>query len=163
MGKRGPTKTPTEILKLSDTWRGKKRGAEPKPEKAAGKLRCPSWLRKDARAFWRRTVRQLGIMGVLTMADECLVARYAQVFARWRAADAFVAEKGEGYPVYRDGKIVSVHKLPQTVIASQLLSELLKMEDRLGLSPSARADLAIENTVPQNEPDDIQEFFTNAG
>ncbi len=163
MGKHGPKKTPTEILKLSGTWRGKKRGAEPQPEKAEGKLRRPSWVRKDARAFWRRTVRQLGIMGVLTMADECLVARYANVFARWRAADAFVAEHGEADTVRRKGKMVCGRKFPQGVEASRLLSELLKMEQLMGLSPSARADLAIENKEPQNEPDDVREFFTGAG
>ncbi len=94
------------------------------------------------------------------MADENLVARYCQAWARWRAADEFIAAKGEGYPVYKDGKVASIHKYPHTVVASQLLFELTRMEDRLGLSPSARASLAVENKGKiEHEPEEKARFF----
>ncbi len=158
MGARGPSKKPKVILQMSGGWRGKYRGDEPEPEKA--KLRCLSWLRPMAKTAWRKVVRQMGDMGILTMADENLVARYCQTWARWRAADEFIAAKGEGYPVYKDGKVASIHKYPHTVVASQLLSELTKMEDRLGLSPSARASLAVENKGNiEYAPEEKARFF----
>ena len=160
MGGRGPSKTPKEILKLHGSWRANVRGDEPQAEKAPPTMRCPSWLQAEAKRAWKKIVKQMGIMGILTYADENLVSRYCETWARWRRANEFIIEKGEGYPVMRDGKIVSVHKFPQTVVASQLLSELIKMEDRMGLSPGARASLAIENTGRvKNESPEKAAFF----
>lgn len=160
MGSRGPSKTPQDILKLSGSWRGE-RGGEPKAEPATTKsLRCPSWLSPLGKRTWKKIVKQLCVMGILTFADEILVGRYCDVYARWRKAHDYVMLKGEGYPVLRDGKVVSVHKYPQTVVASSLLSELTKMEDRMGLSPGARANLAIEKKgVLSNESKSKSRFF----
>ncbi len=105
----------------------------------------------------------MGVMGKLTMADENLVARYCQTWARWRAADEFIAAKGEGYPVYKDGKVASIHKYPHTVVASQLLSELTRMEDRLGQSPPALASPAVESKEKlENEPEEKARFCRQA-
>ena len=159
MGTRGPSKTPQDILKLSGSWRGD-RGGEPKAEPATPKsLRCPSWLSPLGKRTWKKIVKQLGVMGILTFADEILVGRYCDVYARRRKAHDYVMLKGEGYPVLRDGKVVSVHKYPQTVVASQLLPQLTAMEDRIGLSPGARANLAIENKGLSNEPKSKERFF----
>ena len=161
MGSRGPSRTPSDILKIRGSWLPDSRGAEPKAEPATPKsLRCPSWLSPLGKLIWKKTVRQLGIMGILTFADENLVSRYAAVYARWRKAQDYVMEKGEGYPVLKDGKVVSIHKYPQTVVASHLLPQITAMEDRMGLSPGARANLAIENKgVLSNEPQSKSRFF----
>ena len=46
------------------------------------------------------------------------------------------------------------------MVASQLLSELTGMEDRLGLSPSARASLAVENKGKiEHESEEKARFF----
>ena len=164
MGLRGPTRTSKDVLKMRGSWLADSRGDEPQAEKASPTMRCPSWLQAEAKRAWKKIVKQMGIMGILTYADENLVARYCETWARWRRANQFIIEKGEGYPVTRDGKIVSVHKFPQTVVASQLLSELTKMEDRMGLSPGSRASLAIENTGKlANESPEKAAFFDRAG
>ncbi len=164
MGSRGPSKTPQDLLKLSGSWRGE-RGGEPKAEPAEPKsLRCPGWLPAEGKRVWRKVVKQMGIMGILTFADEILVAQYCATYARWRRAYDYVMLKGEGYPVLRDGKVVSVHKYPQTLVASQLLSDLVKMGDRMGLSPGARANLAIDNKgALANEPKSKSRFFPKTG
>ncbi len=98
------------------------------------------------------------------MADADIIARYSDTMARWRAARKFIREKGEGYPVYRDGQIVAVRKYPHTVIASQLLSDLDRMGSLMGLSPGARANLAIDHKgALSNEPQSKARFFPNAG
>ena len=105
----------------------------------------------------------IAYMGILTMADGNLVARYCQTWARWRAADEFIAAKGKGYPVHKNGKIISIHRYPHTVAASQLLSELTRMEDRLGLSPPALASPAVESKEKlENEPEEKARFFRQA-
>lgn len=160
MGKAGPTRTSKDVLKLRGSWRGDSRGEEPQAEPAPRSMQCPSWVSDEGKRVWRLIVKQMGVMGILTKADVNVVARYCDVWARWRKAHAFVMEKGEGYPVMRNGEIVSVHRYPQTTVASQLLSELTKMEDRMGLSPGARAGLALENKgVLSNEPASKARFF----
>ncbi|MCH8854122.1 MAG: phage terminase small subunit P27 family [Planctomycetes bacterium] len=160
MGGRGPSRTPKDILKLRGSWRADVRGEEPKAEPATAKsFRCPRWLTPEGKRVFKIVIKQLGVMGILTFADELLVGRYCDVYARWRRSRDYVTENGEGYPVLRDGKVVSIHKYPQTVVASQLLSELTKMEDRMGLSPGARANLAIDTKGLTNEPASKARFF----
>lgn len=103
-------------------------------------------------------MKQLGMMGILTFADEILVGRYCDVYARWRRAHAFVMEHGEGYESKRDGKTI-ILKFPQMAVASQLNSELTKMEDRMGLSPGARANLAIDIKGLTHESPSKARFF----
>ncbi len=158
MGLRGPSRIPKEILKMRGSWRADAHGPEPEAERA--KLRCPSWLRPMAKTAWRKVVRQMGIMGILTMADENLVARYCETWARWRKANEFIAKNGESYTVREGRKIIGIHKYAETVVASQLLSALTKMEDRMGLSPSARASLAVDNkNRVEHEPEEKAKFF----
>ena len=47
MGKRGPGKTPTAILKLRGSGLVPSRKGEPKPKKE--RPRCPLWIRRKAR------------------------------------------------------------------------------------------------------------------
>lgn len=164
MGKRGPSRTPHEILKVRGSWRGEYRGDEPKAEPATCSMRGPTWLQDEAKKAWKKVVKQMSLMGILTRADEHLIIRYCETWARWLKANQFIQDKGEGYPVMRDGKIVSIHKYPQTVVASQLLSELIKMEDRMGLSPGARASLSVEAKGGlANELPEKARFFGKAG
>ena len=160
MGKAGPSRTPKDILKIRGSWRGEARGDEPKAEQAPKSMRCPARLSAEAKVVWKQVAKQIGIMGILSMADARALARYCQVSVRWQRAYDFVMEKGEGFPIMRDGKVVSVHKFPQTTVATQLLSELTKLEDRFGLTPGARAGLAVDNKgVLSHEPEHKAKYF----
>ena len=160
MGKAGPSRTPKDILKMRGSWLANSRGNEPKSERAPKSPLCPRRLSAEAKKVWKEVVKQLGIMGILQIADMRMVARYCQQYVRWQRAYDFVMENGEGWPDMRDGKIVGVHKYPQTTVASQLSSDLHKFEDRLGLSPGARAGLAIENKgALSHEPEHKAKYF----
>ena len=52
MGKRGPTRTPTSVLKLRGSWRAKTRGDEPTPQE--GVPESPDWLSEDEQSVWDR-------------------------------------------------------------------------------------------------------------
>ncbi len=159
MGSRGPSKTPKAVLQLHGSWRADARGDEPQAQKVTA-LRCPGWLSAEGKRAWKQVTKQMNVMGILTLADVNVVSRYCDVWARWRKAHAFVMEKGEGYPLMHEGKVVGIRRYPQTVVASQLLSELVKLEDRLGLSPASRASLAIENKgTLSHEPDYKAKYF----
>ena len=54
MGKRGPPRTPTSVLKLRGSWRGNVRGDEPEPKH--DRPQFPEWLSAEERAAWDRVV-----------------------------------------------------------------------------------------------------------
>ena len=158
MGSRGPSKTSKAVLKMRGSWLADSRGDEPQAE-APRSLRCPSWVSAEGKRAWKIVVKQMGAMRILTMADVNVVSRYCDVWARWRKAHDFVMEKGEGYPVMRKGEIVAMHKYPQTTVANQLLSELVRLEDRMGLSPASRTSLAVDSKAVLHEPASKARFF----
>ena len=113
-----------------------------------------------AKRTWRKVLKQMGVMGILTMADADLVAVYCDTMARWRDARKFIAKNGEGFPIHENGHIVAYRKYPRTVGATQLLSDLRGMWSLMGLSPSARASLAVENKGKiEHEPEEKARFF----
>src|SRR5262245_889783 len=79
MGLRGPPPTPTAILNLRGSWRGKQRMGEVQFE--SGAPTCPAWLSKEAKAEWRRAVRLLASVGLLQKVDRALLACYCDCWA----------------------------------------------------------------------------------
>ena len=53
---------------------------EPKPKKRAPS--CPTWLLREAKAEWKRVVKELEPLGVLTGVDRACLAAYCQLWAR---------------------------------------------------------------------------------
>ena len=163
MGKRGPTPTPTKILKLRGSWRADGRGEEPEPSNEIA--RCPAWLSYAAKGIWKKTTELLDGMGILSSTDVNALARYCHMFARWKELEKFIAEHGEVY-VVRDkkigkveGAIKSIRQYPQVVIAHKLALALLRLEQAFGLTPSARVGLTV--TKAKEKENSKDRFFKN--
>ena len=58
---------------------------EPKPPAVIPK--CPTWLDKEAKKEWRRMVTELDPLGMLTLIDRSVLARYCDNFSKWMAAE----------------------------------------------------------------------------
>lgn len=148
MGKRGPARTPTNILKMRGSWRAKGREGEPRPDASAP--RCPKWLRPEAKRVWRELVPQLERMNVLARCDRNAIARYCQVFAKWRSAEEFLKEHGEVYPEKNaSGQTLGLREYPQVSQAIRFSEQLLRLEREFGLTPSARANLSVGKKPPE--------------
>lgn len=150
MGLRGPPPTPNAILELRGSNRADRNGAEPQPGRKPP--RVPTWLPKPARKMFREICVQLAEMKVLATCDRNLIARYVKLFLRYLQVEEFLTEKGQTYPVYgkrrklpkgktAEGPLLGWRTYPHVRIAKALIGQLLQMEDRMGLSPSARARL----------------------
>jgi P27 family predicted phage terminase small subunit len=123
---------------------------EPKPKRGAPK--CPSWLDAAAKKAWREIVPELDRIGVLTIVDRHILENYCRTWSRWRAAEDFISRHGEAFPIKDDaGKVKYIQQFPQVAITRHLLSALTKMQQELGLTPSARSRIHIEGN---NEPND---------
>jgi phage terminase small subunit len=90
MGKRGPPRTPTSVLKFRGSWRGNARGDEPEPKH--DRPECPDWLSGDERAAWDRVVALLESMRVLTVADGAQLERYCRYLVRWRQCERIISK-----------------------------------------------------------------------
>jgi len=145
MGKRGPKKTPTAVLKLRGSWRAEERKGEPQPERGAARMHSPMPLTKDAHRMWRRLVPLLDTMGVLGKTDANALARYCETWVLWVQAKDWLVENGTTFPVRNaDGKVIDVKAFPQVAMVTKFESALSRLEQQFGLTPSARAGLSVD-------------------
>ena len=143
MGRRGPAPKPG-IIKLIEGNPGKRKINRREPQPANDAPRCPAWLTPEAKAVWRRVVPQLRRMGVLTLVDGDALAAYCQVYARWKAAEEFLATHGDTYPLRDEhGKVRCLQQFPQVSISRNLLQLMKAFQQEFGLTPSARSRLEL--------------------
>jgi len=143
MGKRGPKKTPTAILKLHGSRAVETRKGEPQPP--SGRPRCPAFIDSYAKSAWKQLIPQLEEMGVLTLVDRNALVRYCQSWSRWKRCAEFINDNGETYPLRdNDGNVKCLQQWPQVGIYNKLSDSLLRLEQQFGLTPSARADLKVQ-------------------
>jgi P27 family predicted phage terminase small subunit len=148
MGRRGPARKPTKIREITNPAKAKQRQDEPQP--AAGVPECPDWLTEDARPLWFRVCAHLQGMGLLHRCDENAIARYAQLMARYIATEHRIAENPD------HEKVEGWH-----MRAGALNDKIRMLEQQFGLTPAARANLAVEKKDPDENRG--KRHFTIAG
>lgn len=164
MGKRGPGRTPTGVLKLRGSWRADARKGEPTPE--FGKPTCPRWLSKDAKAIWRTLIPQILHMGILAKIDGHVLARYCQLYAHWKEAEAVLIRQGATMTVYdKLGDPIDYKDRPEVARCLRLSEQLCRLESKFGLTPSDRASLSsipAESKGKLRKAKDKGRFFAGA-
>ncbi len=151
MGRRGPARTPTKVLQLRGSWRAKRREGEPEPDAVAPEP--PPGLSEKARATWDELMPRLAAIGVATEVDGRAFGRYCETWALWTELSAFVQKSGHAHPVKnKRGDIVGVKAYPQVRLLLQTSEHLLRLEQQFGLTPAARAHLAVDEG-PRDESD----------
>lgn len=134
MGRRGPPPKPKALL---HSWRANLNRRE--PQAPPGRPICPAWIPKDAKQVWRAVVPLLEEMRVLTRADRESLTRYCVTFARWRTGERWLAENEWTIEAFDQAgnRIVKPH--PMVRIVDSLATQLGKLEQVFGLTPSSRA------------------------
>lgn len=142
MGARGPRPTPAGILNLRGSFRSNRARDELKPPE--GEPECPEWLDEEAKSAWKQLTPLLLPTGVLSKLDGNALARYVQLWARWKKAELFIQKNGDVYPIKDEaGKIKCLQQFPQVAIAHKLAALLGRLEQEFGLTPSARSRIAL--------------------
>ena len=142
MGRRGPPKTPTNVLKWRGSWRGDERQCE--PQAPPGDTESSITLSSDAQIKWDDLLPRLDAMGVLGSIDGYALARYCETYALWVTTKEYLILMGTTQTI-KDAKtgVYEVRAFPQVAILTKLESALSRLEQNFGLTPSARANLAI--------------------
>ena len=109
-----------------------------KPKKA---LACPKWLEPDAKREWKRLVKKMDAIGVLTEIDMVAFAGYCQAYARWKQAEERITDGGAAF---RTPSGISVQS-PHVAVAQHYMKLMLKFAEQLGLTPAARNQIIAGN------------------
>ena len=159
MGKRGPAKTPTPILKARGSWLAATRNGEPQPDN--GEPPCPEWLAAAALDAWQYLAPKLEAMGVLTRIDGNALSRYCELWGRWQKAADFLREHGDVYPAKdAEGRVTGFEQWPQVNIVAKLGGELHRLEQQFGLTPASRAGLSISANHGKDKDKGRARFFS---
>lgn len=130
MGKRGPAPVPNAIKKARGSWRGNVNPAEPEVKEPLA-IPPPEWLtNEDAVECWNR-LRPL--LGWVRFTDGNIFARYCETWGRYRQRCRELA-----------GAVVTEQKESLDARIAKLAELLLRMEAQIGLTPSARANVRVE-------------------
>ena len=113
---------------------------EPKPKSDAPTM--PGHLSPTAKTVWKRTVKIMKDMKVLTVADGDAIAVYSVSFARWVEAEQFLKKHGTTYPLRdKSGNVRFLQTFPQVAIANQLAKTVRNYQQEFGLTPSSRSSI----------------------
>ena len=142
MGKRGPARTPTKILKIRGAKRAIYRNPN-EPDPPAGYPDPPYNLNEVETEMWFRLVTDLDSMGVLTVIDGNALARYCTTWKKWRKCEDFCEKHGEVCQSRtKNGEKIS-RKVPQADLAIKYADQLLRLEQQFGLTPAARSGIEV--------------------
>lgn len=143
MGKRGPAKTSNKILKMRGSPLAKGRKGEPKP--AAGVPKPPKWLKGEALKEWKRVVPELAAIGLLAFVDQAALAAMCQAWADYLRNKAVVDAEGD---VVTNNKGMKM-KHPAVNVMEGAFNRWQRLMKEFGLTPAARANMAIEKKNPE--------------
>lgn len=164
MGKRGPAKTPTALLKLSGTHRydARIKQGEPEPPPLEGR-EPPEWIRERAKEFWSNIIPILESMGVMSNADKDALAMYCQSLAKLEEYEKFIEENGSTYTTHNAvGDISAIRPYPQATMAKEMTAMVSRLGQQFGLTPSSRAHLEVADPDKQLKTDKNQFFRATA-
>jgi len=136
MGKRGPAPTPTKILEARVSWRAKERTAE--PEVTAPMIESPpAWLtNEDALECWNH---YRPLLGWLRATDRNIFTRYCEMWGIYRERCA-----------ERAAAVAREQKESLDARCAKLAEILLRIEAQIGLTPSARTGIKVDEKPRNN-------------
>ena len=152
MGKRGPKPKPTTVAKRLGSHHLADRKSEVTPE--TGRPGLPAWLSPRARKCWARIAPLLEKEGLLTRLDGTALALLCEPLADYILAreivDAAAQESGTRFITTTDKGNLIQH--PAVGVMNKAWEKVVKLLREFGMTPSARAGLAIANKKPPEDP-----------
>lgn len=153
--KPGQPKTPINILKMRGSWLAKtqERQGEPGIIEVKDGLKCPEYLNKRAKKFFKETSKILLAMRILSAGDIHALARYCQTLDYYYQAIELLNSKAQHIiPTHdQNGNIVSYKDRPEMRRQAYLSDMLRAMEREFGLTPAARTGISVTPQKPQNK------------
>ena len=138
MGARGPSPTPTKVLKLTGSRVADTR--PPEPEFSSGMPEPPEWLTTFALKEWSRLAPELVELGLLGPESRAMFAAYCQAWANYEKAEKLVKKHGMLTPSTVGTPMIH----PYVKIRDQERRAMIKAASEFGLSPASRVGIGAE-------------------
>ena len=161
MGNRGPSPTPSNILKQRGSWRGDRNKKEPRPA-APLDPRCPHGIGQDpvSKKVWKYLIPILVDAKLAFTIDRNALIRYCTHWSRWLAAKKFLDENGLDYEI-TDAQGNNVTRIyPHEGVEAKQSGILASLEAKFGMTPSDRTRIADVFSGTESVDDDKRRFFT---
>ena len=142
---------PTELKKLAGN-PGKRPLNLDEPRYESYVMSVPRFLDAEAKREWRRVVKELAAVGLISTVDRAALAAYCMAWSRWVKAEkslereelVLTTDKGYSYPN------------PLIGIANGALDQMKRFMVEFGMTPSSRTKVKAEK--PQ-EPDELERLL----
>lgn len=153
MGRRGPKVKKKNMIRLHDSWQGRKLGAP--IEGDTKRPWRPAWLKGEGRKEWERVAPKLYKEGLLTELDRVPLAMYCQAYGDYLEALALSTS-----PMIKttNGNII---QNPAVGIANQAWKRCLNTASRFGMTPGDRQN--VRTVEKPSEGNAKSKFFRGAG
>jgi P27 family predicted phage terminase small subunit len=116
---------------------------------------CPDWLCENGRKEWNRVQEELKRLGLLTMIDVTALAIYCDAVANYIKATEEIKKYGQVIKHTNKSGATNIVTNPYVQIANKYADVIKKFSTEFGLTPSARASIAIskeeKKTVTEEE------------
>ncbi|AEH46782.1 phage terminase small subunit P27 family [Parageobacillus thermoglucosidasius] len=132
--------------------------AEERLKPKADKVKPPSWLDPLAKKEFKRIVSELSELGLITNVDIVALATYCDAYSDYVKCTKLIQE--EGMMVEYTNKAAETNKVPHPLLTKkkQLFEQMKAVASEFGLSPSARAKLAMPKKE-EKEPTPEEKLF----
>lgn len=155
VGLRGPKPKPTAIRVLEGNPSGRPLpGNEPQPRKVA-KVEPPEGLTEDGKKIWKELSEEMIRIGLLTVLDLHALHRYVRYLLEYYDAERRINGVLVITMKWPNGQIRHVTPNPYLSIRNNASTQLSRLEQSLGLTPSARARMIamVQGGAPPSEED----------
>lgn len=137
----------------------KRIAAEERLAPAADKVEPPAWLSKEAKKEWEIVAPELQRLGLLTNVDVSALAVYCDAVARYTEAAKKIQKEGAVIEYTNTQGATNLVKSPWVQVADQYAKIIRQYLTEFGLSPSARASLAINHADDEKEETPFEQMF----
>ncbi len=127
---------------------------------ASNKIRPPKWLSKEAKKEFRKLVKELEVIELLTNIDVHTLAVYCDAVVKYAEATQQLDEEGLTTEYTNKAGATNTIQHPAVGIATKYATIIRQFCTEFGFSPSSRAKLAINKEVKAKDP--FEEKFGDA-
>ena len=146
MGKRGPKKTPTNILKLRGSRRADDRPKnEPQPER--GMPKPPKDLDGLALEHWFSIAPMLHEQGTLTLIDATALAAFCDAFANYQQLKIECRVGRSKLVLMLKAKSGNMYPNPLFGMMKSARAEMCRLAAEFGMTPSGRTGINVPDKV----------------
>lgn len=138
-----------------------KRKIHPEPDMTSAMPKTPEIVEGDKYALqeWDRLASGLHVLGLLNKADASTFGAYCTAYSRWRTAEELLQElvKTKG----RLAALIQVTKSGNYIqntlvgVANKAMADMVKYASEFGLTPVARARLAVDPAAKKSKFDGL--------